>query len=282
MPVYAEYQPHPRWKAAHLSDVVPWRSIIAPGVVLQKKSHALQRTYLIRGPDVQGETPEVQGALMLQANQVFKRFSGRWMLQSEAQRSRVPFLPAVDWHYPVAALMDQEHRQRLVQEPGSRETTYFLTLTWEPPPPSARWGLRFLVSGPGAHQHRSATELSVQEFVSQADYVMDLLKGMLAVGRPLTTPQTLTYLHNCVSDRWHDVGRLASLMDIDIQLCDTGLEPAGWYPQLGRWHLRTCSVMGYPAQSAVGVVRALDAAEVDYRWCTRSIGLDKYVQAGML
>jgi type IV secretion system protein VirB4 len=30
------------------------------------------------------------------------------------------------------------------------------------------------------------------------------------------------------------------------------------------------------------VVRALDAADVDYRWCTRWVGLEKQVQAGML
>jgi hypothetical protein len=69
MPVYEEYQPRPRWRAAHVSDVVPWRAVLAPGVVLQKYRHGLQRTYAMRGPDVQGETPEVQGALMLQANE---------------------------------------------------------------------------------------------------------------------------------------------------------------------------------------------------------------------
>jgi hypothetical protein len=42
----------------------------------------LQRSYAVRGPDVMGETPEVQGALMLQANEVVKRLGGRWMLQS--------------------------------------------------------------------------------------------------------------------------------------------------------------------------------------------------------
>ena len=31
---------------------------------------------------------------------------------------------------------------------------------------------------------------------------MDLLKGMLAVGKPLTIDETTTYLHNCVSNRW--------------------------------------------------------------------------------
>src|SRR6266850_4464933 len=111
MPVYAEYQPHRRWTPAHLSDVVPWRSILAPGVVLQKDRHGLQRTYALRGPDVQGESPEGQGALMLQANQVLKRLGGRWMLQSAAQRRQVTCLPPLDWRHPIASLIDQERRR---------------------------------------------------------------------------------------------------------------------------------------------------------------------------
>src|SRR6266852_8212618 len=92
MAVYAEYRPQPRRMPAHMSDVVPWRAVLAPGVVLQKDRHGLQRTYAMRGPDVMGETPEVQGALMLQANEVLKRLGGRWILQSEAQRRRVATL----------------------------------------------------------------------------------------------------------------------------------------------------------------------------------------------
>ena len=78
-----------------VSDVIPWRSMIAPGVLLQKYRHGLQRSYAVRGPDVMGESPEVQGALMLRANEVLKRLGGRWMLQSEAQRQRVTTLPEV-------------------------------------------------------------------------------------------------------------------------------------------------------------------------------------------
>src|SRR2546426_1270293 len=158
MPVYEAFVPRLRWRPHFLSDVVPWRSIIAPGVVLQKDRHGLQRTYAVRGPDVMGETPEVQGALMLQANQVLKRLGGRWMLQSEAQRGRVTTLPESTWRYPVAGLMDQERRQALLTTPGSRETAYFLTLTWYPPPPSTRRGRRFLVQSPEAAQGTDDTE----------------------------------------------------------------------------------------------------------------------------
>src|SRR5207245_2606032 len=77
---------------------------------------------------------------------------------------------------------------------------------------------------------------------------------------------------------WHDVASLAVLTDIDAQLCDTPWV-GGWYPQLGDWHVRTCSVIAYPAQSTVGIVRALEAADVEYRWCTRAVGREQHVQA---
>src|SRR6266849_10946541 len=114
MAVYAEYRPQPRRQPHCVSDVVPWRAVLAPGVVLQKDRHGLQRTYAVRGPDVRGETPEVQGALMLQANDVLKRLGGRWMLQSETQRRRVARLPEIAWRHPVAALIAEEQRQRLL------------------------------------------------------------------------------------------------------------------------------------------------------------------------
>ena len=76
MPVYEEYQAPASTQAARVSDVIPWRSMIAPGVLLQKYRHGLQRSYAVRGPDVMGESPEVQGALMLRANEVAEAARG--------------------------------------------------------------------------------------------------------------------------------------------------------------------------------------------------------------
>src|SRR5215813_11703824 len=283
MAVYEEYL-GPKRRPDRLSDMVPWRAVIAPGVILHKdRWQTLQRTYAVRGPDVMGLAREVQGSLILQANTVLKRLGGTWMLQSEAQRLRVTTLPQAPTPLPLVRLLDEDHRTRLLADPGIRETTYYLTLCWTPPPPSTeRWG-RFFVRGPGNPRRSTGQqETAVRTFMEQADQVMDLLKGVLAESRPLSTPETLTYLHTTVSDRWHRIALLASLMDIDHQLCDTALDPAGWYPQLGRWHLRVCSVNGYPRQSIVGILRALEALPLDFRWCTRWLGMERHAQQGVL
>jgi type IV secretory pathway VirB4 component len=284
MAVYEEYLPPVRERDT-LSRMVPWRSIAAPGVMLQKdRWHTLQRSYSVRGPDVMGLAREVQGSLMFQANNVFKRLGGRWALHAEAQRRRVTCLPPLPPEVPpLLRLLDGAYRTHLLQEPGLRETTYFQTLSWTPPPPSTeRWG-RFFIRGPGASYRTSTPEAaSLLDFVEQSDVFMDLLRGVLAECTPLTTEAMLAYLHSCVSDRPRVMKLPGSLADMDHYLCDSALDPAGWYPQLGQWHLRTCSVKAYPRESLVGMMRDLEALPLDFRWCTRSLGLEKHAQEGML
>src|ERR1051326_7525074 len=130
MAVYEEYV-RPKRRPDLLSDMLPWRAVIAPGVVVHKdRWGTLQRTYVVRGPDVMGLAREVQGSLMLQANTGLKRLGGKWGLFSEAPRMRVQPLPALQTAPAVVRLLDADHRARLLQEPGIRETTYFLTLCW--------------------------------------------------------------------------------------------------------------------------------------------------------
>jgi len=88
-----------------------------------------------------------------------------------------------------------------------------------------------------------------------------LLRGMLAMGRLATTNEMLTYLHSCVSPKFHPVYCPAFPVDLDVMLCDSNFL-GGWEPQIGdhlnqpphlvingRYHLRVCSVTSFPPQS---------------------------------
>src|ERR687896_2728876 len=108
---------------------MPWRAPAAPGVILHKQTHALQRSYLMRGPDLTSEVQEVMGALMLQANNVFKRLRGQWTVYCEAQRQRVTEYPKSAHHSPAAQLLDEARRRVILTDPGSFESCYYLTLT---------------------------------------------------------------------------------------------------------------------------------------------------------
>ncbi len=288
MPVFEQFVHEFRWKTKHLSDKLPWRSVAAPGVILHKTG-ALQRTYAIRGPDLSHEVQETQGALMLEANNVLKRLRGSWVLHSEAQRVPVTSYPKTLWPHPVAALIDRDRRAAILTDPGSLETFYFLTLTWQPPPGLTQALERVVVTRPRHEQTltkeaRQARHLEL--FISQADHWMYLLRGMLAEARPLTTDEAATYLKTTVSPRWTPVCCSRWPLDLDVRLADVRVY-GGWYPYWDdgpgeQIHFRLCSVTGYPASSTADTIRQLNARDFPYRWVNRGIALDKNLQAGLL
>jgi type IV secretion system protein VirB4 len=280
MALYEEFLTRFRWEGKHVSDMVPWRAGAAPGVMLCKPQHALLRTYAVRGLDMQGETKEAQGARLLQANNALKRLGGEWQIQSEAQRCSLTEYPQSDWPSPVATLVDHDRQRTMLHTPGSRETRYFLSLIWTPP-------LGTL----------TGTGQQLTQFIHQADYFLSLLRGLLATFTPCSTADLWTYLHTCVSDRWHAVARPYSLLDADAQLCDTafadvpppevhwwqwGFQRYAGQLTLGDWHVRICSLTGYPGISYADMMRELEALDLDFRWCTRWSGLERYAQSGVL
>src|SRR4029078_2229962 len=51
--------------------------------------------------------------------------------------------------------------------------------------------------------------------------------------------------------------------------------PGGPEPRLGRAHLRTLTIMGFPSQTWPGLLDDLNGLAFPYRWSTRAICLDK-------
>jgi len=63
-------------------------------------------------------------------------------------------------------------------------------------------------------------------------------------------------------------------MYLDTFLADTPLL-TGMSPQLGDYHLRTVSVLGFPSTTLPAILDQLNQLPINYRWVTRFIALDK-------
>ena len=86
--------------------------------------------------------------------------------------------------------------------------------------------------------------------------------------------ETLTYLHSCISTRRQRVRVPETPMYLDAILVDEDLT-GGLEPRLGRAHLRTLTIMGFPSQTWPGLLDDLNRLAFPYRWSTRAICLDK-------
>lgn len=261
-----------RASTERLADHLPWAALVAPGVVLNKDGSFL-RVLAFRGPDLESSTEAELVAACARANNVLKRLGSGWALFFEAERRESQAYS--DSVFPDAAswLVDGE-RQAAFEAAGTHfESRYHLTLTWLPPADATDRAGRSLVErldGEDRRDWRGALE----GFVAETNRVLDLLCGFMPQVRPLDDSETLTFLHDAISDRRHRVGAPETPMYLDGLLADTPLV-GGLEPRLGDLHVRTLTILGFPSLSRPGLLDALNHQDFGYRWVTRFIALDK-------
>jgi type IV secretion system protein VirB4 len=263
----AEY----RQRADRLADHLPWAALAAPGIVLNKDG-GFQRTIAFRGPDLESATEAELIAACARANNVLRRFGTGWALFFDAERHEAAAYP--DSAFPDAAswLVDRERRAGFLAEGKHFESRYHMTLVWLPPPDAADAVGRTLVDRPEGRSRDWRGALA--DFITETDRALDLLGNFMAETHALDSAETLTFLHQAISDRRHPVGVPPLPMYLDAILADTPLT-GGLEPKLGDLHLRTVTLLGFPSLSRPGLLDALNHLDFGYRWATRFIPLDK-------
>lgn len=260
-------------QGAKLQDYLPWAALIAPGVVLNKDG-AFQRSLAFRGPDLDSSTPsELMGASG-RLNNALRRFGSGWCLHVEAQRAPAPGYPDSVWPDGLSWLIDEERRQ-VFETAGARfESRYFLTLTWLPP--AERQGKLESLLFEGGDSDAGARvdyRAHLASFQQATDQILALFETMMPDARWLSDEETLTYLHDCVSDRRHKVAVPKTPFHLDALLTDAPLV-GGLSPKLGSKHLRMLSVRSFITESEPGLLDALNRLPIAYRWVSRFLPLD--------
>ena len=260
-----------RNKADRLADFLPWAALVAPGVVLNKDG-SFQRSARFRGPDLDSATPAELIATTARLNSALRRLGSGWAIFVEAVRRPALDYPDSDFPDPASALVERERAAQFAEEGAHFESRYFLTLLWMPPAEDAARAESWLYEGK-AEKGINPKEL-IDLFVDRTERLLRLIDGFVPEVAWLDDGETLTYLHSCVSTRSHRVRVPETPMHLDALLADEPLT-GGLEPRLGRAHLRTLTVVGFPSATFPGLLDELNRLAFAYRWSTRAVMLDK-------
>ena len=263
----AEYRKRP----ALLADYLPWAALVAKGVVLNKDG-SFQRTARFRGPDLDSATPAELVGTTARLNNALRRLGSGWAIFVEAQRDAANRYPESRFPDAASALVDAERKAQFEEEGAHFESGYYLTLCWLPPAEDAARAEAWLYEG-RAKGGADGREV-LRGFIDRTSRVLQLVEGFVPDAAWLDDAETLTYLHSCISTKRHRVRVPEIPMHLDALLVDEPLA-GGLEPRLGQAHLRTLSVIGFPAATFPGVLDELNQLAFAYRWCTRAIMLDK-------
>ena len=256
-----------------LTDLLPWAALVAPGVVLNKDG-SFQRSIAFRGPDVASSTEEQLVALNAGINNSLKRLGSGWAFYIEARRKSATNYPKPG-HFPdpISQLVDLERRTQFNQEKNHFESEHYLTLQFLPPRDTVSRASRWFYNRASQNENRIHHK-QLNFFINTSERFLDILKDYLYIAKFLDDAQTLTYLHKCISERSHVLYVPKIPMYLDAILADTPLV-GGLEPKLGKYYLRTVSILGFPSQSQPAILDRLNQLPLEYRYVTRFLPLDK-------
>ena len=261
-----------RNKPQSLADFLPWAALVADGVVLNKDG-SLQRTARFRGPDLDSATPAELVGVTARLNNALRRLGTGWVIFVEASRHSAQDYPSSQFPDPVSSVVDAERAAQFEEEGVHFESAYYLTFVFLPPPEEAARAESFLYEGVVSGGSVDAHQI-LKGFVDRTDRVLQLIEGFVPEAAWLSDTETLTYLHSCISTRRHRVRVPEVPMYLDAILVDEPLV-GGLAPRLGKTHLRTLTVMGFPSVTYPGILDDLNRLAIPYRWSTRAVALDK-------
>ncbi|MGE4483244.1 conjugal transfer protein TrbE [Acidocella sp.] len=260
-----------RHKSAILADYLPWAVLAARGVVLNKDG-SFQRTARFRGPDLDSATPAELIGTTARLNNALRRLGSGWAIFVEAQRSPANHYPDSQFPDPASALVDSERKAQFEEEGAHFESNYFLTFLHLAPSEDSARAEGWLYEGSekqGVNPHEV-----LRGFIDQTNRILQLVEGFVPEIEWLDDAGTLTYLHSTISTKRQRVRVPEIPMYLDSILPDEPLT-GGLEPKLGRHHLRTLTIMGFPSATHPGILDELNRLAFPYRWSTRGIMLDK-------
>jgi len=257
-----------------LPDYLPWAALVAPGVILQKDAF-LQKTFGFRGPDLASSSQSELVSAVARLNNALTRLGSGWSLFIEAQRFHLSEYQGASWSKKGPWLLDRERRGQFEEKGSHFESAYFLTFVW------AMQGMKSKkVSGLFYDDPECEADSAIENhrdidfFTKSCHEIADLMRGVFVDVVELDDDQTLTYLHSTISTNRHVVKCPDVPMYLDALLPDQALTVAD-IPMLGDQFIPTVTITGFPSTSLPGILDELNHLEIEYRWVTRYICLDK-------
>jgi type IV secretion/conjugal transfer VirB4 family ATPase len=267
---FTEFQAKP----AVIADLLPWAFLLEPGLVLNKDG-AFQKTIAFRGPDLASSSPQQLVSARARVNNALRRLGSSWCLHIEARRREAPDYPAGTFPDLYTALVDEERRRAFEERTiPAFETDYFMTFTFLPPEERIGRAEAAIVENAQETAKDGAYHGEKVRFLDTVNNIASMLEGVMPLVRPLNDAETLTYLHDCVSDRHFPVAVPEIPFGLDAILGDAHLV-GGLQPRLGAHHLRVIGVNAFVGQTIPGLLDALNTLPFGYRWVSRFLPLDK-------
>lgn len=259
-------------KRKKLSDNVSWLALTANGIVLNKNG-SYQKTFRYRGFDLISYTEEQIRNLVERANNLMKRIEQNWTIHIEVRRKKANKYIESNFEFLAGKIIDEERKEHFIGNSSEYHVNeYYVTLTYLLPRDIEEKMSDFFIE-------RNISEIindtSLEEFIKSFNRFLNLFKEIFLEVEELTSEETLTYLHSCVSEKDYNIRVPEVPFALNNYLCDTPLLRNLVDLKLGKKYIKPITIIGLPNFTKPCFLDDLNNLPFEYRWVTRFIFLSK-------
>jgi len=277
-----------RHSGPSFSDLVPYAALVENGIILLKDG-SLMAGWYFAGPDSESSTDLERNEISRRINAILARLGSGWMIQVEAVRIPTTAYPAREvcrFPDPVSRAIDDERRVRFERESGHFESRHAMILTWRSTSPR-KAGLARFVYADDESRTASFVDTTLDFFRTSVREIEQYLAGVLSIRRMVSREVTeasgfrvarwdelFQFVRFAITGENHPVRLPAVPMYLDWLAVAEFHHGLG--PLVDHRRLAIVAIDGLPAESAPGILNALDLMPLTYRWSSRFMFLDEH------
>ena len=266
----------------HVSDMLPWVAIDPDNFgdfnFVRNNDFSLFAVFRFRGPDMASATNLELMQYNNELNNIIKTLPTGFVIYFDAHRHYAQEYVPAEMPIDLAQVFDDERRD-YYQSTSHFDSDYYFIL-YEDPPEFIRDRILdvFLATKTDDDKFNKNYKIYIEYEDRFKDHVARLQNALSRVFQgkfeKLNQEETLTYLHSILSDREIASLRYNPTRFVSDYVADAGIL-GGREPKIGNKYMKVITVLNFPSISKPGIFDAFNGLDIEYRWNSRFICLNK-------
>lgn len=282
----AKFKLSQKHKMNKLCYYLPYNFLIGQkdeGIVYLKPG-ALMRSYSFTCPDLGSSSPESIAAISNYFNSAIKRLGNGWAVHFEARRQLTTQYPGTKWNNTLGFLIDSRRKDLFQNKNLHYKNYYFLTLTYQVKSDLTSKGSTLLYKADNTegqdYYNKQNVSKELQLFRDRSEEIISFIKSRINI-TPLDNDEVVSYIASCLGTKWKNRIAPTTPVFFDSFITEEDIE-TGTCMKVGNSYCPIVAIRDFPAETYPAVFDLLNKADVDYRWTTRWIGMDKVASSKLI
>ena len=245
--------------------------------IIYLKPGALMRTYSFLCPDLGSASAESINQCSAYFNAAIKRLGSGWSVHFESRRQLTQKYPGCSWNNKLGYLIDCRRKDLYQNKNAHYKNYFFMTLTYQVKSDLTTKGSTLLYKADDSegedYYNRQNVSKELAFFKDRTEEIVSYIKAKIFI-EPLSNDEVVSYIASSLSTTWKQRIAPKTPVFFDSFITDEDIE-TGTCMKVGDYYCPIVAVRDFPTETYPAVFDLLNRADVEYRWVTRWIGMDK-------